>query len=99
MEFLSRVLAMCMRIVFCAHGRSNSLLLIDKLLERGQCSVLVCRADETPVFPGLEAGCPLEGANRLDTVLFPVAHLDTASWVKMGTCCFCIALVSGPEIS
>lgn len=83
----------------CAHGRTKSHLLIDKLLERGQCSASVCCADETPVAPGLEARCPLDGANRLDAGLFPLAHSDPASWVKMGTCCFRIALVSGPEIS
>lgn len=83
----------------CAHGRTESHLLIGKLLEPGQCSALVGRADETPVSPGLETRCPLEGANRLNAGLFPLAHSDPASWVKMGTGCFRIALVSGPEIS
>lgn len=74
---MSQILALCVGVVFCAQGRTNSHLLTGQLLERGQCSALVCRADETPVSPGLEAGCPLEGANRLDAGLFPVAHLDT----------------------
>lgn len=90
---------MCACIVFCAHIRAESDQLKDKQLERGQCSALVCHADETPVSPGLEAICPLEAANRLDASLFPVAHLDTASCVKMRVCCFRLVSMSVSEIS